>query len=280
MKMEHAFYMRQKMNLWRKTNMMDVMEILTNKGFNVEEMDISKNGLNKHGYRILTENNVSPVFYEDFFKRFDNEEDMFMAIKNYLNTIPKFNTDNIFDTGNIKKNLFIALQKTTNEDLIKKPFLDLEEYLYIVVSENAKIKLKPEHLKAIGLDENELWEIADQNTKENAIVNDMATILAEFGMEMPNTPDTPLMIILTNKNRLNGAITMKYTDILNEIATKHNLKKMMILPSSIHESIVTPYIEIGDINNIINNINNNEVVPEEILSNHYYIYDKNTNTLA
>ena len=88
------------------------------------------------------------------------------------------------------------------------------------------------------------------------------------------------MIVLSNKERLNGAIAIKATDVLSKLSANHGTD-LVVIPSSIHEVIVYP-VQIDEMNwtqftYMICEVNREEVIPEEVLSDHPYIYSKELN---
>ncbi|MCR5836690.1 MAG: DUF5688 family protein, partial [Lachnospiraceae bacterium] len=101
-----------------------------------------------------------------------------------------------------------------------------------------------------------------------------AEALTNMIMEEIEKTDEPKMYVLTNKFRMYGACTMFYNGVLKDFAQEHQ-KDIIILPSSIHEVIIIPmeeHMSSKDFESVINDVNNEEVIPEEILSGHAYIY--------
>ena len=84
------------------------------------------------------------------------------------------------------------------------------------------------------------------------------------------------MYILTNKDRHFGASCIVYNDVFKEIA-KEKESDLIIIPSSVHELIIILSEEDGRIdefNDMVSEVNKNHVLPQEILSDHVYIYDR------
>ena len=96
----------------------------------------------------------------------------------------------------------------------------------------------------------------------------MAEMIMEDVVESP-------MYILTNESRTFGAVAMLETELLRKFAEKVG-EDFLVLPSSIHEVILVPVSNLPDseyIKEMIREINNTNVDPEEQLSNNYYYYD-------
>ena len=92
------------------------------------------------------------------------------------------------------------------------------------------------------------------------------------------------MYVLSTADKVNGAKLLNQQEILDEIASFTN-SNLIILPSSIHEVIVVPENEqlpynVTELNQMITEINNNEVRPDEVLSDHAYHYSKDERMLT
>ena len=83
------------------------------------------------------------------------------------------------------------------------------------------------------------------------------------------------MFILTNEQKLFGAATMLYPNILKSVADKLE-SNLFILPSSTHEVLVVPS-EKNDamyLMSVVNEVNNHSLATEDILSYNVYLYDR------
>jgi hypothetical protein len=94
----------------------------------------------------------------------------------------------------------------------------------------------------------------------------------------------PYTYILSNKAKNHGAGAMLYKDVLKDLCDKHNVKRYIILPSSIHEVILVPAPDDEDdakclenFCNIVRDVNSTSIAPEEFLSDSVYIYDRQSN---
>lgn len=83
------------------------------------------------------------------------------------------------------------------------------------------------------------------------------------------------MYVLSNINNLNGASAMIYPNVLHDFAVSHQ-SNLYILPSSIHESILIPInqrLTKESLRQMVIEVNQTQVAPEEVLSNEVYYYD-------
>lgn len=87
--------------------------------------------------------------------------------------------------------------------------------------------------------------------------------------------------ILTNENRLNGAATLFYPGVQDQVATVVG-KSYFVLPSSVHEVLILAddgEIRPEDLNRMVYDINREQVEPQERLSDKALYYDKDTRQL-
>lgn len=90
--------------------------------------------------------------------------------------------------------------------------------------------------------------------------------------KMSNVPDT--MYVLTNDTKVNGAAVILNDDARQEIAEK--VGDFYVLPSSIHETLIIPKsagMDLRELEQMVQEVNQTQVTPEERLSDHVYVYD-------
>lgn len=81
------------------------------------------------------------------------------------------------------------------------------------------------------------------------------------------------MYILTNTKNINGAAAILYPDLLKSICEKARANELMILPSSIHETLIVKKNDsFKDLAELVQTVNQSQVLPEEILSNGVFQY--------
>lgn len=82
------------------------------------------------------------------------------------------------------------------------------------------------------------------------------------------------LYVLSNRRKICGAATVLYPDILKQIGEQF-LGDYYIVPSSIHEVLLLKATEEEEevrLNEIVHEVNESHVEPEEVLSNHVYYY--------
>ena len=146
-------------------------------------------------------------------------------------------------------------------------------------------------MKYWNVDKEELFELAIENTQRlfkvnvesltdklvDMIVADLDEESAnEFYDMMASVGDFIPMYVCSNESKINGAGTFIYSGLLKEFAEQMK-SDIYILPSSIHEVIFIPSKygkSVGELKGIVRNVNGTELLPEEILSDSVYRYNR------
>ncbi len=195
-----------------------------------------------------------------------------------------------FQFEDLKDQIFLKLVNTAmNQDLLRDiphtEFLDLSCIFFYRLPEfeieNATVMIKNDDLKRWNITSDDLWDIAYMNTMKRdafelkpiqSMIQEMCPDAFEEGEELAPSG----MYILTNKSRTYGSVGMLSTSLFQEIADLFH-ENLLILPSSVHELIVLPdngMFNKSDLNATIREVNQNEVDPTEVLSDHYYYFDR------
>lgn len=257
-----------------KIMMNEIIMELNNRGYKAESTTVVENGVEKVGM-IIGEGTIRPTIYPNL--NLTVNECVNEIINTYENA-PKMdiNTDKITKWDYAKNNLQLCLQRKTDENIFKRDYLDMEMYVRVKVAKDATYKIKPGMFKEVS--EDEIFARALLNAKENILVEDMAKMFADMICcdELPDT-DEAKMIIVTNKKKVNGAVAICDKELLSNIAKEHN-SNLVILPSSIHECIIhidnNPDMEMYS--NMVREVNETQLEPEEVLSDHAYFFNKET----
>lgn len=281
----------------REENNMITREMIVNKlknlGYEVQSTDVTKNGVKLQGITIGTET-VRPTIYVDDLldmKLNDAVDDIINTYEKIQNNPPmQIDLKDLMKWDNVKTKLKLCLQRKGDEDIIKRNFLDLEQYVRVMINMNngtGSFKVTSKHLESFGITEEQLFNAAWDNTKPTLIKKDMVYKIAEMmGITVEelqrDIPNPPKQIFLSNIENVHGAIAMKDTWMLSEIADSYK-SDLVILPSSIHEVIIVPLEEdtnFFEIDEMIKEINETQVAPEEQLSDHAYRFDRNTREIT
>lgn len=178
----------------------------------------------------------------------------------------------------VKTNVLIGIRpKSSDEKNVTMEFLDLEIYFYIPVFDNAIVKITYEMAERYNINQEDLLDVALENTSKKAKVRSMAEMMSEMmGIDVTMEDGMPDQIVITNEACLFGAGVIACEDILDSVCDKLRTEKICVLPSSIHEVIVIngDYMQYDDAKEMISSINSSTVDEKERLANHPYIYTK------
>lgn len=192
------------------------------------------------------------------------------------------------------KIVFQLINTEENEALLKdlphRRFLDLSViYRWIVdFSEDgvASVLINNELSNVLGLDEEELFDLAKNNTRNlmPPVFRDIRELIGdlldeEHDKEMIDnmTPDQR-MYVVTNKYNFGGANILLYESVLKDISNELG-SDLYILPASINELIVLTVSDDKDPDSlaaIVNEINQFDVDECDRLSNNVYYYSSST----
>jgi hypothetical protein len=173
-------------------------------------------------------------------------------------------------------------------------FMDLAITYHCLVRDDkdgiGTIRITNNHMKMWNKGVKEIHECAVANTQRlfPAVINSMEEVIC--GMLTEEGDHTLIssalleehkgkpsdMYILTNEKGINGAACILYPEVLGGFA--RNLDSdLYIFPSSIHEVILVPAVNLDTSRQyagMVKEINDTQVAPEEVLSDHIYYYSR------
>lgn len=292
----------------------------------VEVREVRKNnGVVLHGMTIMSkDSNLSPTiylngFYSDYEegKEWEKIKEDVLKVYETSKINYKVNMDFFLDFNQVKDKLFCKLiNYEKNLDLLADvphhKFLDLAVVCYFAYEADGMgagfITIHTNHLDKWGVTEDELLEIAMDNTKakypgKHYSMEDMLRSIVEKDVRkdlynqieevqaheeewitftvsqimkglLGDKKRSP-MYVMTNENKVWGAISMLWQESLQKLADELE-SDLLILPSSVHEIILLPVEEEQYSNeylqDMVRDINRDHVEPEEVLSDHIYRY--------
>ena len=283
----------------------EVKEAVENKigtGFDVTVNKVTKNNnLTLDGLVIkAADTNIAPTIYlNGYYERYeDGAMELSDVVESIIDTYSRhnsvtFDVSTFTDFDAVKNRICYKLVNTASnkkllEDVPHRELFDLSIVYYVVVSVEANVTgsiiIHNNHIKLWDITENDLYEYASINTSKilPAGIKSMFDTLSEMvDMEdLANTDD--FMYVLTNKEKLQGASTILYPDVLSAFADRKNAN-LWLLPSSIHEWIIV--CDDGNMNRetlseMIQEVNSTQLAVDEILSDHPYYYNRTTKVLS
>ena len=236
------------------------------------------NGTRRTGILFKQEDsNLAPTIYlEEFYQKYLKGQqvpdlaDSICSIYQEIRVKKTCDCQNLFDFNHVKEHIVYKLiRRDANEELLKQipyePFLDLAVVYYIQIDNtrfgSAAIQIRNEHLRYWRVEKEEIRRLAGKNTPR--IYPVQIRQIVRF------------MYVATNEQCSLGAAVMRYP------AFREKVRGMIrgdfyILPSSIHEVILVPEsfgLEPERMQEMVKEINQTGVVPEEVLSDSVYYFD-------
>lgn len=183
-----------------------------------------------------------------------------------ITTYPGTDED-IYAAENYYVSLETALNQQINEMEATHP--DYDEYQYNVGEIAHNPYVRPIHVMVMGSMIEQLMGMGPETILKDESVQSIAEVISNgMGSENP-------MFIVTNSQTVGGAGVIFYPEVMDQIGEGFQ-GNFFILPSSTHETLVIPDNGAFDyrvLEDMVQTINENEVAPEERLSDHVYHYD-------
>lgn len=207
-----------------------------------------------------------------------------------LHDRPDFNLDALQDYDQMKEKLSMeVVSAERNADLLEKvPHKNMEDmavvYRFVLDTDSegrGSILVTNQLMDNYGITAEQLHADALQYAPvmRPAVIQTMAeTLLEMMGPEakdmIPVLPDDPLFVA-TVPDKIQGAGVLAYQDFMEQAAERVG-GDFFILPSSIHEILLVRDDGTFDINHLedmVKQVNETEVAPEDLLTDSVYHYD-------
>ena len=236
------------------------------------------NGTRRTGILFKQEDsNLAPTIYlEEFYQKYLKGQqvpdlaDSICSIYQEIRVKKTCDCQNLFDFNHVKEHIVYKLiRRDANEELLKQipyeSFLDLAVVYYIQIDTtrfgSAAIQIRNEHLRYWRVEKEEIRRLAEKNTPR--IYPVQIRQIVRF------------MYVATNEQCSLGAAVMRYPDFREKVRGMIR-GDFYILPSSIHEVILVPEsfgLEPERMQEMVKEINQTGVAPEEVLSDSVYYFD-------
>lgn len=254
------------------------------KGICVDAMDGSYSAFYQMGYsdaeelledlireevEILAKDDVMDFVY-DFQKGKDYVHESFLH--------------NMEDTEFVKKAIVPYLFSLKHGDHLERNLV-YREFLDMAIGYRVNLKrlynidgsfvISRSYAARIGLTEEDLYKIALNNASEC-----IETISMKFICQMTGNPEfgkqpSDMMEIVRLDYQQYGAGGVLVKETLEKYAKENKTKRVVIIPSSIHECILIPEekVCVGELKSLVREVNATKVEPGEVLSDSLYYYD-------
>ena len=177
-------------------------------------------------------------------------------------------------------------------DMPSRSWLDLRLCCYCGVEDGdfsfSSVPVEDSLLSLWHVDADTVLADAWENTKEQkdvvfCLLDQYIQLLCEETghMDMPPFFEGPPLYLLTNPDRIFGAVYMAVPGVMRQVGRKLG-RDFYIIPSSIHECLILPYtdmIELNELNAMVRAVNSEVVAKQEVLADHVYFYDRVTESV-
>ena len=282
----------------------EIVDVLPEYMLDLDIQDIHINKVMKNnnveltGMAILVVGqNVSPNMYmEDYYNLHeagvDTEEICRIIRDDYFDAVAQMNKNNM-DVSNIFTDTSRIYMRLVNYEqnakrLDASPYIRMSdlaiEFRYIVSNDDngiASAAITYKQLESMNMTKAELYDIAKVNTSKHfpVVIKSLTDTLVNLGMPVEELPPAEIdLLVVTNTQGINGATAMLYPDVLSDV--RNTIGDFYILPSSVHEVLIlkkdSKMFDVMEMKNMVREINNTVVRPQEILSNEVYEYNERT----
>lgn len=189
--------------------------------------------------------------------------------------------------------------KARLEGMPHVPFLDLAIMFYVEIDSNSQriltAAVEHHHLEMWGIGKERIYNDALYNMRACCPVRIKSVMSVIKEVEEENDGNLDLIIseedisheqgfwIMTTKLGIQGASTLVHGDGLKKFA-QINRDNIVILPSSIHEVMLIPQMLANGnyeyLSHMVEEVNRDEVLREDRLSNSIYLYNRNEDSIT
>ncbi len=251
------------------------------------------------------------IYLDSFFRRYqkgvplEDLVDEIIHIYSQNHHIVQKDFSRLFDFDYLKDKIVYRLIHTRSnqkllQDIPSIPYHDLSIVFYLFLDQNEHAHMTSpvsnQHLARWNIGAEELYRIASVNTPHlfPPSLRSMAQVMSQLVCQSDDsaaadelisrilvTPGVTPLYVLTNNSGLYGSCTILYPNILKNFAQLLD-QDLIILPSSIHEVLLLPHDGsnvVPELSDMVTFINQTEVPVEERLSNHVYLYSRQTDSV-
>lgn len=224
--------------------------------------------------------NVRPTMYftEEHEKMTSKEIAGWFADKyKHLPKAPEVDASAMMTREYIKSHVHTKLVPASAyvNDKARKEFLDLVKLYYIDTPiEGGTITLLESHLKHAGITVDELDSWASDAYEVKGMYETLMEMNPEMSQMLFDAPDHEEQLVLSNTKKTFGAAAITNKAVLDLACDKLGADTICILPSSIHECLAVAMGEPEELRNLVCEVNDTQVVPQERLSYNVYKYER------
>ena len=278
-----------------KRNVEEINRILKDEEFYIEYNEVQKNNVNKEAYRLIpkTQKTCSPVAYCENFENYSDNTEIAKELINIWNKGKSYEIPDVEELSSrefILKNVYPKVVANTNNELIDgqhlvfKEFLDMFVIYYVNIGADnegtASYNVQEKMIANAGIDMEELHSQAIKNLEKEVSIKDMQDIIMniigitdESEFDFSQVLEENQMFVLSKKDSMYGASVILCASVLEKLDSFWN-GEFVILPSSVHEciSVRSDGFTLQEMKEMVMEINDTEVSPEDRLTDSVYVY--------
>lgn len=263
---------------------------------------MKNNGVILQGLVILTgKRNLSPTIYLNYFlEAYAAGIPLTVIVSKileiYRSDMPADNIDMSFfrEFDRVRSGIcYRVVNRNRNRVLLERiphiDFLDLSVCFFYAYQSNVlgfgSILIYNSHMEMWNCSTAALLQLAQENTERlypweihrmEELLSEVLPLEEREMDESSEGSESVPMRVLCNNQRIYGATCMIYPGVLRTLAEEAG-ENLYILPSSVHEILLLPESEVEDtqyLQDMIREVNDTQVEPEEVLSDNLYFYDR------
>ena len=206
--------------------------------------------------------------------------------------VPSNITELLKDEKWIKEHLTVRVlsqKESHNPEKISRDtkFEGIWSFLYLIIREEGDTVmggyLTLETLKEAGISQDEAWEIAYKNVEAACEIESLSNVIAreskKYGADVAMASPAsemfePELYVITNTSGSYGAASILNDATLRDFGERIDCRKLVAIPSSVHEFLLMRYSNLNaewNLKNIIRTINEEDIIPEDRLGDTPYL---------
>ncbi len=279
------------MDMRERTDKLNLILAARNAEFTVDFLPVWKNNHELEAYTLRSpEKNLSPTIYFDHSWFDQSDEDVVDFLTRMYNNYSKnMDINSLIDADYVRENILPRVVSSDNIPILQSKniayveFLDMAVVFYIPIAQDnteglTSIQVTNDILESLHWSTEVAYDQAVDNNEAKISIRSMDDVLNQLGgdMGLPESLFDPVpMWIIGNDTGVNGAAAILSTELISYIEMIFD-EKMVIMPSSTHELIITPYHNPEDLQEfakMVHDINNAIVDPEDRLTDSVYIIE-------
>lgn len=187
----------------------------------------------------------------------------------------------------VRENMFIGLQRISDMPILKKPgpFKGTEQYLYVRGDFNDlswRARVNEKLLENCGITAEDAFALSARNTcaEGMTVIESLPGMLSDLiGSPFPADDGNGVqMYVITNPQRFHGSSQLLDHAAVRAYfkATAPECKKLIVIPSSVHECIIVPVTDDADIdletfNTMVREVNESTVDEADQLADEVFV---------